>query len=75
MFMLTTSYYCDVIMLQRCVIGRVIKTKRIARDEEKEKRKEVRARRKMDTLAKKLGKWDPRTIIRKFRDNNLKSDS
>jgi len=56
-------------------MGRVIKTKRIARDEEKEKRKEVRARRKMDTLAKKLGKWDPRTIIRKFRDNNLKSDS
>lgn len=40
-------------------MGRVIKTKRIARDEEKEKRKKVRARRKMDTLAKKLGKWDP----------------
>ena len=50
----------------------VIKTKRRARGEEKEKRKKVReACRKIDALAKKLGKWDPQTTIRKFRDSKL----
>jgi hypothetical protein len=32
------------------------------------------ASRKMDALAKKLGKWDAQKIIRKFRDTNLKGD-
>jgi len=40
------------------------------------KRRKMReAARKMDTLAKKLGKWDPQATIRKFRDANLKGDS
>jgi hypothetical protein len=30
--------------------------------------------RKMDVLAKTLGKWDPQATIRKFRDTNLKGD-
>lgn len=44
--------------------------------EEKEKRKKMQeASRKMDALAKKLGKWDPQATIRRFRDTNLKGDS
>ena len=40
------------------------------------KRKKMQeASRKMDALAKKLGKWDPQATIRKFRDTNLKGDS
>ncbi len=43
--------------------------------EEREKRKKMEdASRKMDALAKKLGKWDPQPTIRKFRDSNLKGD-
>ena len=33
------------------------------------------ASRKMDELAKKLGKWDPQSIVRKFRDSNLSGKS
>ena len=52
-----------------------ISAKRREREEE-EKRKEMQeASRKMDALAKKLGKWDPQATIRKFRDINLKGDS
>lgn len=43
---------------------------------EAEKRKKMQeASRKMDALAKKLGKWDPQATIRKFRDTSLKGDS
>jgi uncharacterized coiled-coil protein SlyX len=51
-----------------------IKPKR--REREAETRKQMQeASRKMDALAKKLGKWDPQTTTRKFRDTNLKGDS
>ena len=38
------------------------------------KRKMQIASRKIDALAKKLGKCDPPAIIRKFWDTNLKGD-
>jgi hypothetical protein len=53
-------------------LERYIKTKRREREEEKRKKMQ-RASRKMDALAKKLGKWDPQATIRKFRDTNLKA--
>jgi len=44
--------------------------------EEQEKRKTMQeASRKMDALAKKLGAWDAQTIIRRFRDSNVKDDA
>jgi len=44
--------------------------------EEQEKRKKMQeASRKMDALAKKLGAWDAQTIIRRFRDSNVKDDA
>jgi hypothetical protein len=55
-------------------LERYIKTKRREREEEKRKKMQ-RASRKMDALAKKLGKWDPQATIRKFRDTNLKGGS
>jgi membrane protein insertase Oxa1/YidC/SpoIIIJ len=39
------------------------------------KRKMQEASRKIDELAKKLGKWDPHRIVRKFRDSNLSEKS
>jgi hypothetical protein len=46
------------------------------REREEEKRKKMQeASRKMDALAKKLGKWNPQATIRNFRDTNLKGDS
>ena len=42
---------------------------------EKSKRKKMReASRRIDELAKKLGKWDATAIIRRFRDTNLKGE-
>ncbi len=52
-----------------------IGAKRHAREEEEKRKKMQEASRKMDALAKKLGKWDPQATIRKFRDTNLKGDS
>ena len=49
--------------------------KRRDREEEEKRKKMQEASRKMDALAKKLGKWDPQATIRKFRDTNLKGDS
>jgi hypothetical protein len=44
--------------------------------EDGEKRKQMQeASRKMDALAKKLGKWDAQQIVRIFRDGNLKGAS
>jgi hypothetical protein len=52
------------------------KIKSTRREREEEKRKKVEeASRKMDALAKKLGKWNPLVTIRKFRDNKLKGGS
>ena len=52
-----------------------IKAKRRGREEEEKRKKMQEASRKMDALAKKLGKWDAQKIIRKFRDGNMKGDS
>ena len=52
-----------------------LQAKRKKREEEEKRKKMQEASRKMDALAKKLGDWDPQTIIRKFRDTNLKGDS
>jgi len=45
------------------------------RDERREPKKMQEVSRKLDALAKRLGKWDAQAIIRKFRDTNLKGDS
>ena len=51
-----------------------LQAKRKKREEE-EKRKEMKeASKRMDRLAKKLGRWDAQAIIRRFRDTNLKGD-
>ena len=49
-----------------------IEAKRRGREEEEKRKKMQEASRKMDVLAKKLGKWDAQKIIRKFRDSNMK---
>lgn len=54
-------------------VERYIEAKRRGREEEELKKKE--ASHKINALAKKLGKWDPQAIIRKFRETNLKGDS
>ena len=46
--------------------------KRLSREEKLKRKKMQEASRKMDVLAKKLGKWDAQKIIRKFRDSNMK---
>jgi metal-responsive CopG/Arc/MetJ family transcriptional regulator len=56
-------------------LERYIEAKRRGREEEEKLRKMQEASRKIDALAKKLGKWDPQATIRKFRDTNLKGDS
>jgi hypothetical protein len=38
-------------------------------------KKMLEVSRKMDGLAKKLGKWDPQAIVRNFRDSNLTGKS
>jgi len=52
-----------------------IETKRRGRQEEEKRKRMEEASRKMDALAKKLGKWDAQKIIRKFRDSNMKGES
>ena len=61
--------------LIQTALEKYIEAKRHQREEEEKRKKMQEASRKMDALAKKLGKWDPQTIIRKFRDTNLKGDS
>jgi len=51
----------------------MLQTKRKNRQDAK-KQKMREASRKMDALAEKLGKSEPQTTIRKFRDTNLKGD-
>ena len=48
-----------------------IEAKRSERDRPEERDKMHEAKRKMDLLAEKLGKWDPHVTIRKFCDSNL----
>ena len=61
--------------LIQSALEKYLEAKRKKREEEEKRKKMQEASRKMDALAKKLGKWDPQTIIRKFRDTNLKGDS
>jgi len=61
--------------LIQSALERYIEVKRHQREEEEKRKKMQEASRKMDALAKKLGKWDPQATIRKFRDSNLKGDS
>jgi metal-responsive CopG/Arc/MetJ family transcriptional regulator len=61
--------------LIQTALEKYIEAKRRGREEEEKRRKMQEASRKMDALAKKLGKWDPQATIRKFRDANLKGDS
>ena len=56
-------------------LEKYIEAKRRGREEEEKRKKMQEASRKMDALAKKLGKWDAQKIIRKFRDSNLKGAS
>ena len=52
-----------------------IQRKRLERQEEERRKAMQEASLKMDALAKKLGKWDPRETIRKSRNANLKAGS
>jgi metal-responsive CopG/Arc/MetJ family transcriptional regulator len=61
--------------LIQTALEKYIEAKRRGREEAEKRRKMQEASRKMDALAKKLGKWDPQATIRKFRDTNLKGDS
>jgi metal-responsive CopG/Arc/MetJ family transcriptional regulator len=61
--------------LIQTALEKYIEAKRRGREEEQKRRKMQEASRKMDALAKKLGKWDPQATIRKFRETNLKGDS
>jgi len=56
-------------------LEKYIEAKRRGREEEEKRKKMQEASRKMDALAKKLGKWDAQKIIRKFRDSNMKGGS
>jgi hypothetical protein len=58
--------------LIQAALKKFIEAKRHGREEEKKYRKMREGSRKMDALAKKLGKWDAQTTIRKFRDNKFK---
>ncbi len=49
--------------------------KKVSRSKKEKRKKMQEASRKMDALAKKLGKWDAQKIIRKFRESNIKGAS
>lgn len=61
--------------LIQAALEKYIEDKRRQREEQEKRKKMEEASRKMDALAKKLGKWDPQVTIRKFRDTNLKGAS
>ena len=61
--------------LIRTALKKYIEGKRRGREEEEKRKKMQEASRKMDALAKKLGKWNPQPTIRKLRDTNFKGDS
>lgn len=58
--------------LIQAALEKYIEAKRREREEEEEQKKMKEACERMDRLASKLGRWDAQTIIRKFRDSNLK---
>jgi metal-responsive CopG/Arc/MetJ family transcriptional regulator len=57
------------------VLKKHIEAKRREREEKREQKRMQEASRKLDALAKRLGRWDAQAIIRRFRDTNLKGDS
>jgi metal-responsive CopG/Arc/MetJ family transcriptional regulator len=61
--------------LIQAALEKYIENKRREREDEEKRKKMQEASRKMDALAKKLGKWKPQATIRKFRDSNLKGNS
>jgi len=61
--------------LIQTALEKYIEGKRQGREEEERRKKMREASKKMDALAKKLGKWGPQATIRKFRDTNLKGNS
>ena len=58
--------------LIQIALEKYVESKRRERAEQEKRKKMQDASRKMDALAKKLGKWDPEETIRKFRDGNFK---
>ena len=52
-----------------------LEAKRREREQKREQKRMQEASRKLDALAKRLGRWDPQAIVRKFRDTNLTDDS
>jgi post-segregation antitoxin (ccd killing protein) len=61
--------------LIQTALEKYIEARRQQREAEEKRKKMQDATRKMDTLAKKLGKWDPQATIRKCRYSNLKGDA
>jgi metal-responsive CopG/Arc/MetJ family transcriptional regulator len=61
--------------LIQTALEKYIEAKRHEREKEEKQKRMQEASKKMDALAKKLGKWDPQATIRKFRDTNLKGNS
>jgi metal-responsive CopG/Arc/MetJ family transcriptional regulator len=51
-----------------------LQAKRQRREEEERRKKMREASRGIDELAKELGDWDPISVIRRFRDTNLKGE-
>ena len=58
--------------LIQIALEKYVESKRRERAEQEKRKKMQDASRKMDALAKRLGKWDPEETIRKFRDGNFK---
>jgi len=60
--------------LIQAALAKYIEDKRREREEQEKRKKMREASRKIDELAKELGDWDPLSIIRRFRDTNLKGE-
>ncbi len=60
--------------LIQAALEEYLQGKRKKREEEDKRKKMQDASRRMDALAKKLGNWDPQTIIRQLRDTHLKGN-
>ena len=60
--------------LIQSALEKYIEAKRHQREEEEKRKKMQEASRRIDQLAKELGHWDAVSIIRRFRDTNLKGE-
>ena len=60
--------------LIQTAIEEYLQAKRKKREEEERRKEMQEASRRMDELAKELGDWDGVSIIRRFRDTNLKGE-